>query len=546
MLIETIQGTAADPSQSMTLYNVVGDTAVPGNAYINEYSAMTVPGFWSGVRFICESLASFRRSVYQELPDSRMIATAHPLNTLLRRRISDISSPYKTIETWIHHATVWGNGYLWIKRDSQNRPIALINMSPDITAPFVWKGEKKYFVKLDPPVILDDQDVLHIAVLGFDGIRGYPLVQMMRYALETPKLAEQFQKDFLKQGTFVNGSVETPEKLTDEQYKTLKANIRPYSTPEGRKRFGLLLLSHGASLKNSTIPNQTSQMIESRKFSDIQICQILRISPHIIYQLDSQKLANVQQMGADVVRFSLSPWATKIEDEINAKLFSEEEQNAGYVFKLDMDALLRGDSAAISTQMMAETNGGIRTVNEARRELGLPPVGPQGDQLRVPVNFPNAPGAPKPGPANGPTAPLEDEQEATQDPPADPGDSAGVLGIPANGPGNPQPGPASYAVLQPIIDAAIARIEDKTAKAFTNRQGKPADELTRWGNVFSAEQRDYVTEAFAPIAAAATAMQATIDVSKLASRYETEIKRRAAGNEPINLAMIFQGVTNGQ
>jgi len=424
-------------------------------------------------------------------------------------------------------------------------PSDWINLSPDITAPFIWKGETKYYLKLDPPVILDAQDVLHVGVLGFDGVRGYPLVQLMRFALETPKLAEAFQKDFLKQGTFVNGSVETPEKLTEEQYKTLRANIRPFSTPEGRKRFGLLLLSHGATLKNSTIPNQTSQMIESRKFSDIQICQILRISPHIICQLDSQKLANVQQMGADVVRYSLTPWATKIEDEINTKLFTEEEQNAGFFFKLNMETLLRGDSGALSTQMMAETNGGIRTVNEARRELDLPPVGPEGDKLRVPVNFPNAPGA-NPGKSTGPEAPLEDDHEALPDPPPGQDDGIDPLPLPATGAGNPEPGPASYtAVLQPIIDAAITRIEAKLAKAFANRAEKPADELLRWGNIFASEQATYLTEPFTPIALPAMAMNGSIDIAKLASRYETEIKRRAIHAEPRTLSTIYQELSHG-
>jgi len=125
MIIETVPGIASDPTNSMTLINMVGEVGIPGNSYINEYSAMTVPGFWSGVRFICESLASFRRVIHQELADSRIIATNDPLNALLRRRMSDISSPYKTIETWIHHATVWGNGYLWVKRDDRGHPIGL-------------------------------------------------------------------------------------------------------------------------------------------------------------------------------------------------------------------------------------------------------------------------------------------------------------------------------------------------------------------------------------------------------------------------------------
>jgi phage portal protein BeeE len=88
---------------------------------------------------------------------------------------------------------------------------------------------------------------------------------------------------------------------------------------------------------------------------------MLRISPHIIYQLDSQKLANVQQMGAEVVKYSLTPWATKIEDEINRKLFSTADQDAGYFFKLNMDSLLRGDRRSDPARIEGVSHGGIRT-----------------------------------------------------------------------------------------------------------------------------------------------------------------------------------------
>jgi HK97 family phage portal protein len=256
MLLETVAGT--DVGTPMTLINVVGDTATPGNSYINEYSAMTVPSFWSGVRFLAETMASFRRSIHQELPNSRVVATNHPLNTLLRRRISSVSSPYRTIETWVHHAVVWGNGYLHIQRDSRGNPVGLLNLNPDLVAPFVFDGEKYFFYKGKDELVFNDDDVLHISLISFDGIRGYPMVQLMRYGIETAKLAEMFTKDYLERGTFMSGSIQTDKALTKEQLETLKTSVKAYSSPQGRKRFQMMILDDSKKLVNSTIPNQTS------------------------------------------------------------------------------------------------------------------------------------------------------------------------------------------------------------------------------------------------------------------------------------------------
>ena len=449
MLIDTIAG-STNSSPPMTLINVIGDTAVPGNSYINEYSAMSVPAFWSGVRFLAETIAGFRRAVHQETADSRVEDKAHPLNTLLRRRISDVSTPYRTFETWIHHATVWGNGYLWVKRDSRGRPSALLNLNPEITTPFLHNGQKYVYVGTQTPIILDDADVLHLAVIGFDGVKGYPVVQLLRFGVEVGKQAELYTRDYFKRGTVVRGALEFPNALTPEQMATLREDVRDFKSEEGQRRFQLMVLQAGGHLNNSTVPNDTSQLLETRKFSDIVVCQILRISPHIIYQLDSQKLANVQQMGAEVVKYSLTPWLVKIEDEINLKLFSNADQDAGYTVKLHPDALLRGDSGALSTQLMAEVNGGIRTVNEARRLLDLEPVGPEGDRLRVPVNFPTTPGTPANPAAIGPAAPpLPDDAATAPDQPPPPAgtqeDDAATEGLPGATVIDPKQAPASYA-----------------------------------------------------------------------------------------------------
>ena len=52
---------------------VVALTAIPASAVVNEYSVLSILAFWSGVRFLSETLASLPKS---DLSPGRDIATA--------------------------------------------------------------------------------------------------------------------------------------------------------------------------------------------------------------------------------------------------------------------------------------------------------------------------------------------------------------------------------------------------------------------------------------------------------------------------------------
>lgn len=500
---------------------------------------MTIPAFWSCVSFLCDTISSRRREVLQETSTSRLLAASHPVSSLLNRKISDASSPNKTVHTWIHHCKVWGNGYLWVKRDANLNPLALLNLNPEITLPFLHKGKKYFYIQLPTPVVIDDADVLHICGPGFDGVKGYPMVQLMRMSLQTNKQMELFTKDYFEKATVVHGTLEFPGVLTDEQLAAMRQSIRDFKSDGGRHAFELMILQMGGKLNNSTIPNETSQLLESRNFSDVSICQMLRVSPHIIYKLDSQKLANVAQLGSEVVRYTLGPIISQIEEEINLKLFTIQEQNAGYFVRLDVDELKSNDET-LSTRLMAQVNGGLMTVNEARKSLSLPPVGVAGNVLRVPINFPT------PEQSGGvqakpiPVADGDDTNQPTLPAPKDTdADDDAIEGIAGENIVNPKQVPPDYSILKPIVEDAIARVETKTAKAFENKKNLEGDALTRWANVFATEQARYVADIFKPIEMTANQLGHHLHIDKISSRYEQAIKRKASGGELQSLGEIF-------
>ena len=105
------------------------------------------------------------------------------------------------------------------------------------------------------------------------------------------------------------------------------------------------------------------------------------------------------------------------EEEVNYKLLTEEEEEAGMYYKLNEKVLLRTDSKTQMEILRSASDGGIYSKNEARRKLDMQDK-EGGDELIVNGTFvplKNVGAAYPGGKASG-------EQEGQEDEPADPDD----------------------------------------------------------------------------------------------------------------------------
>lgn len=514
------------PPTAITVYDGTGPAALAG---INEYSVLSIPAFWSGVRFLSETLASLPKAVYQRDGNSRTPMT-HQQNRLLSRQANRFNTPFTVFETWHAHAVIHGNGYLFIDRDQATaKPVGYYNLNPEIVVPFRYDGQQWYMVRngtmkdgRPANLILPAADILHLAGLGFDGMLGYPVISLMAESLELARNGQRFASRYLKKGTQIQGSIEIPAQATKEQIDAI-INRLSQSHNGIDSNYTFTVLTGGAKLNNGTIPPEQSQLLQSRQFSVLDMCRILRVPPHIVYDLSRATWANIESMGIEVVKYSLYPWVQKAEQELSLKLLTAEEQDNGLFIRYAVDNLMRGDAATQTSTTLSLVNGGIITANEGRANLDLPPsTDPTADKLRVPVNFPIA-SAPDAKPIE-PTKP--------QNPPKSPDvpDTAG----------EEQDFAASHVTADtfaPLINDAVTRIETKTTKAFSNHANRP--DATVWANVFAEEQAKFVRDAFTPVARVMfAATHQKMDVEKIADRYATTIRAKAAGETVKSLSDI--------
>ena len=393
----------APDGRSVMLYDSNDPTAAVPPTLINTYSVLSIPAYFRAMVFLSGNLASFPRSVHQ---GGARLDVKHALDGILRRRPNAYQNATAFWRTLFFHAAHAGNGFARVERGQGLQPVALHNLRPGDVMPFRidagdGRGVQQWFYHAPTKDILPGADVVHLAGLGFDGMVGLDPVHLHAEAFQRAATLGKYMTRFLMKGTVIRGAVEVPGAMTGDQMEQFRAVMRTNFRGSGAEE-DVIILTDGAKLNNATLSPEQSQLIQQAAFSTKQIAQITGVPPAFLYDLSEGKYnASVEQAGIDVVRYTFRPWIELIEDELTLKLLSPAEQDQGFTVRMDPTALTRGDTASVTSAVVAQTNAGLRTPNEGRAVLELPPdPDPASDKLRAlgdtsPKAAPSSPTPPK-------------------------------------------------------------------------------------------------------------------------------------------------------
>ena len=226
-------------------------------------------------------------------------------------------------------------------------------------------------------------DMLHFAGFGFDGIRSLSAIQYAaKQAIGNSLAAAEFTGRTIGEGAMPQIALEFANKMNPEQIKQLRNSFVATYTGVGSRKLPLVL-TEGGKVSQLSISPVDLQLIELRGFEKKDICQALGVPPVLIGDNDKTSSwgTGIEQITLGFVKFTIKPMLCRWEEELNRKLF----RNAGQFVEFDLDGLLAGDSAAQSEVFKGALGGpgagnGYMTVNEIRRIKNLPRVD-GGDEL---------------------------------------------------------------------------------------------------------------------------------------------------------------------
>lgn len=350
----------------------------------SESTALTVSAIYAAINLKAGAIAALPVHLYSQAPDGqRERLMDEPLWWILNEQFNPRWSAAHGWEFLVQSLMLHGNGYAEILRGPGGTVRGLMPLHPRRVAVGVWPdGERlAYAVSQDPDVrvaanpvrVLDQDDMIHVAGLGFDGLTApSPLRHSLRMTGGVALAAQQYSGQFFANSARPDYALVTEKALSPETVEQMRGQI------DERHR-GVanvarpMLLTNGLDLKVLSMPLEDMQLLETRRFQIEEIARVYGIPPFMLGHNEKTTSwgSGTEAMGVGFVRYSLRQDLNKFANELNRKLF----RNVRRVAEFDTTELERADTKSLfeSFRIAVGRAGepGFMTTEEVRDRLNL-------------------------------------------------------------------------------------------------------------------------------------------------------------------------------
>lgn len=340
---------------------------------VNERTAMQMTAVYSCVRILSEAVASLPIHVYKyNDKGGKEKAINHPLYFLLHDEPNPEMTSFVFRETLMTHLLLWGNAYAQIIRNGKGEIVALYPLMPDRMRVDRDDNGQLYYeytrstgdapTSKETTVRLSPYHVLHIPGLGFDGVYGYSPIAMAKNAIGMAIACEEYGAKFFANGAQPSGVLEHPGTLKDPS-KVRESWQQTFGGSGNAQK--VAVLEEGMKYTPISISPEQAQFLETRKFQINEIARIFRVPPHMVGDLEKSSFSNIEQQSLEFVKYTLDPWVSRWEQNIQRSLFSQEEKSE-YFVKFNVDGLLRGDYQSRMNGYAIGRQNGWMSANDIR------------------------------------------------------------------------------------------------------------------------------------------------------------------------------------
>lgn len=350
-------------------------------------NALKLSTVFACVRLLSETIASLPLVVYQRQPDGgRAEAFGHPLYDLLHDAPNTNQTAIEFRQMMTAHALLRGNAYARIVPGARGFADQLIPLHPDrVTPEELPDGNLRYRVVGLPNPLNDDQ-MLHLKGMSFDGKLGVSVVTFMRESIGLGLAAEHYGSRFFGNSATPSGVLRKTDgkTLSEPAAKRLKESWS--AAHSGSRQNSVAVLEEGLEYQAIGVSNKDSQFTELREFQAEDIAgRWFGVPPHMI-GLTSKATSwgsGIEQMGIGFVVYTLLPWLKRWEQAISRDLILAPRL---YFVEHVVAGLLRGDTQARYAAYATGRQWGWLSVNDVRRLENMNPV-TGGDAYLSPLNM---------------------------------------------------------------------------------------------------------------------------------------------------------------
>lgn len=349
---------------------------------VTEKTAMSISAVYACVGLIAGAISGMPLPIYQKTGTGREKVGEHSLAPLLNDQANDAWSAPVFWEYGITSMLLQGDKIAKILRPSKYSP-EISGFEPLHPACVTVKkidGRLKYVIwNNDDPEVLDQDDVLHIPGLGFNGLRGMSQIHYAyKNSIGTAIAAEQYSGTFFKNGARPDFALTSEGDISPEQAELIRKTW--YDRYQGAGNAHLpAILKGGLKVEQLTMTAEDAQLISTRQFQVEDIARFFGVPPHMIGHTEKTTSwgSGLEQQSIGFVVYTLGRHIKKIEKEINRKCLSGPRDKNLYC-EFNTSGLVRGDiktrNEAYRIALGRAGEPAWMKVNEVRKLENLPPV----------------------------------------------------------------------------------------------------------------------------------------------------------------------------
>jgi HK97 family phage portal protein len=310
----------------------------------------------------------------------------HPAYYLLDLEPNEDMTRFVFFKTLMVSVLLTGNGYAYIERDKDLNVLQLIYI-PTEKVTITWIADSRGIMRKRYQVtgfksLVEPRDMIHILNFSYDGIIGVSTLTHARQTINIAADSEASAAGFFQSGGSVAGILTVEGGRLDKEQKE-QIYQTWYERMEQHPN-GIAVLEANMKYHPIKISPQDAQLLESRLFNVSDVCRFFSVSPVKAFDLSKSSYSTVEATQLQYLTDTALAVITKIELEINRKLFLPSERGM-ITAEFDTSAILRTDKAAQAAYWKDLFYIGGATPNEIRRENNLSRMD-NGDKAFVPVN----------------------------------------------------------------------------------------------------------------------------------------------------------------
>ncbi len=260
-----------------------------------------------------------------------------------------------------------GNAYALILRNSKGEVIGLQYIQAGLVSP-IDRGDRIEYQVTGIKGFVRQEDILHFMNYTDNGVYGISVLTHARRTLGIADYGENASENFYKSGGCTTGFLKFDGPSSGKQREEILSAWNQATGGVRNQPNGIPVLPANVNYTQLSVNPADAQLLESREFSIVEICRFFGVSPTKCFDLTHASYNNSEMAELAFLNDTLRPLLTKIEMEMETKLFKPEE---GYDIKFDVSELLRTDKKSQAEYFTKLFNLGVLSPNDIRKELDM-------------------------------------------------------------------------------------------------------------------------------------------------------------------------------